>query len=157
MRPVTYYQVRVFATNAFGRSEPSEAAHFRTDEEAPGGPPLHIKAQATSSKLLKISWEPPRKDQHFGDIRGYYIGYKVAGPETEAYVYKTLEIQERGFSEETQLTGLKRFTKYSVIVQAFNSKGAGPASEEIIAQTLQNGKCPYLQSREVFVITCLGD
>lgn len=139
---MTYYQIRVFAVNSVGKSEASEVAHFRTDEEAPGGPPLHIKAQATSSKSLKISWEPPRKDQHFGDIRGYYVGYKVSGSETEAYVYKTLEVEERGFTEESQLTGLKRFTKYSVIVQAFNSKGAGPASEEIVAQTLQNGESP---------------
>lgn len=73
-------------------------------------------------------------------MRGYYVGYKVSGFENEAFIYKTLEIDERGFVEETQLNGLKKFTKYSVIVQAFNSKGAGPASEEIVAQTLQNGK-----------------
>ena len=115
---------------------------------APGGPPLHIKAQATSSKSLKISWEPPREDLHYGQIRGYYVGYKVAASESEAFVYKTLEADDRAASsnsvgginvEETQLSGLKRFTKYTIIVQAFNTKGAGPASEEIVAQTLQNG------------------
>lgn len=68
------------------------------------------------------------------------MGYKVSGFENEAFVYKTLEVDERGFVEETQLTSLKKFTKYAIIVQAFNSKGAGPASEEIVAQTLQNGK-----------------
>lgn len=33
LRPVTYYQVRVFAVNGVGKSEFSETGHFRTDEE----------------------------------------------------------------------------------------------------------------------------
>ncbi|RWS27172.1 Down syndrome cell adhesion molecule-like protein Dscam2 [Leptotrombidium deliense] len=33
LRPVTHYQLRVFAVNSIGKSEQSEVKHFRTDEE----------------------------------------------------------------------------------------------------------------------------
>ncbi|RWS11782.1 Down syndrome cell adhesion molecule-like protein Dscam2, partial [Dinothrombium tinctorium] len=159
LRPVTHYQLKVFAVNAIGKSEQSEVKHFRSDEEddidsrfleychsqakAPGGPPLHIKAFPMTSSSIRVTWKPPRKDVHFGTIKGYYIGYKVvlgsAGKdESDTFTYKTLEVKEHEFVEECHLTSLQRFTKYAIVVQAYNSKGAGPASEEVIAQTLQN-------------------
>ena len=55
LRPVTTYQVRVFAQNVIGRSEPSEVIQLITMEESPGGPPIHIKAVAASSKSIKVN------------------------------------------------------------------------------------------------------
>lgn len=65
------------------------------------------------------------------------MGYKVTGT-PESFVYKTLEIGEN-FKEECHVTGLRRNTKYSVVVQAFNSKGAGPPSDDVTVDTLENG------------------
>lgn len=42
------------------------------------------------------------------------------------------------FSNDCLLTHLRRFTEYSIIVQAFNRKGAGPPSKETICRSLQN-------------------
>lgn len=39
------------------------------------------------------------------------------------------------------LTDLKRNTRYGIIVQAFNRKGPGPSSEEVVAITAEYGKC----------------
>lgn len=39
------------------------------------------------------------------------------------------------------LQGLLSFTKYKVIVQAFNNVGAGPASAAVIAVTGEAGQC----------------
>ena len=71
-------------------------------------------------------------------MKGYYVGYKVSGT-PESFVYKTLEIGEN-FKEECHVTGLRRNTKYNVVVQAFNSKGAGPPSDDVTVETLENGK-----------------
>jgi hypothetical protein len=38
------------------------------------------------------------------------------------------------------LQGLQSFTKYKVIVQAFNNIGAGPASAGVIAVTAEAGQ-----------------
>uniref|UniRef100_T1KQ15 Down syndrome cell adhesion molecule n=1 Tax=Tetranychus urticae TaxID=32264 RepID=T1KQ15_TETUR len=160
LHPVTHYQLRMFATNAIGRSEASQIIHFRTDEEAPGGPPLHIKAIPISSSSIRVTWKPPKKELTFGVIKGYYVGYKVAkdtdeaggqravngegegskvegSPNGASYTYKTLEAKDRSSNEEAHITGLTRATKYFVTVQAFNSKGSGPASEEVLVQTLE--------------------
>jgi hypothetical protein len=38
------------------------------------------------------------------------------------------------------LQGLQSFTKYKVIVQAFNNVGAGPASDGVMAVTAEAGQ-----------------
>jgi len=40
---------------------------------------------------------------------------------------------------ELKIDNLKKFTKYCIVAQAFNMKGAGPISAEVIAQTLEDG------------------
>lgn len=134
--------MRVFAINALGKSEGSEVFKFTTDEEAPGGPPLHIKALALSSKSIRVTWKPPRLDLQYGHIKGYYVGYKVFNSDADSFIYKTLEVDSPDFTESTTLVSLKKFTKYAITVQAFNSKGTGPASEIIEVQTLQNDPPP---------------
>ena len=41
------------------------------------------------------------------------------------------------------LMDLKKFRKYGIVIQAFNEKGPGPLSSEIVAQTLEDGKKKY--------------
>lgn len=43
-------------------------------------------------------------------------------------------------SGELLLSGLSKFTRYSVVVQAYNEVGQGPLSEPVSAQTLEDGK-----------------
>lgn len=38
------------------------------------------------------------------------------------------------------LTGLRKYTKYSVVVKAFNNKGDGPGSDPVTVQTLEDGE-----------------
>lgn len=43
-------------------------------------------------------------------------------------------------NSEVRLSGLEKFAKYSVTVQAFNARGDGPTSEAVIMQTLEDGE-----------------
>ena len=145
LKPVTYYEVRGFSVNNMGRSEASPIIKLTTDEEAPGGPPLHVKVVALSSRSCRVTWKPPRLDLQYGIVTGYYVGYRVS--DQDSFIYKTLELQTSKANsmesiEECLLTGLKKFTKYSIMVQAFNKKGTGPSSEVIEVQTLQNDPPP---------------
>ncbi|CAG2102033.1 unnamed protein product [Medioppia subpectinata] len=142
LRPVTVYQIRVFAINGLGKSESSQVIVLKTIEETPGGPPLHIKAVPLSSKSIKVSWKPPRKDLQYGLILGYYIGYKTSESANldqlnKDFVYKTLEVKNEAIVEECTVNELTRSTKYQIIVQAYNSKGAGPSSEPTFVKTLE--------------------
>lgn len=42
---------------------------------------------------------------------------------------------------DTVIKSLSRSTKYEVIVQAYNGKGAGPSSDVVTAVTYQEGEC----------------
>lgn len=41
---------------------------------------------------------------------------------------------------KVQLTGLKKFTRYDIIVRAFNSVAAGPSSIPVVGTTQEGGK-----------------
>ncbi|XP_022235304.1 Down syndrome cell adhesion molecule-like protein Dscam2, partial [Limulus polyphemus] len=135
LSPVTTYSFRISAVNDLGQSDPSRVVVATTDQEAPGGPPLFVQVQALSSSQIKVTWKPPKTSQWHGNIKGYYVGYKITDA-SEKFVYKTLE-EEKGFNRECVLTSLRRFTRYTVKVQAFNSKGTGPSSDHLIVKTLK--------------------
>ena len=40
----------------------------------------------------------------------------------------------------TVITGLKKYTRYEVVVKAYNNRGAGPLSAAVIAATLEDGE-----------------
>lgn len=73
----------------------------------------------------------------------------------EQYTYKTVERRISTASvalglartsmpgRQHHLTNLKRFTRYSVVVQAFNALGPGPMTQEVVASTLEDGKRPW--------------
>ncbi|OXA46993.1 Down syndrome cell adhesion molecule-like protein Dscam2 [Folsomia candida] len=42
------------------------------------------------------------------------------------------------FGGETRIDNLRKFTRYGIVVQAFNAKGAGPSSSPTVATTLQD-------------------
>ena len=65
----------------------------------------------------------------------------------ESFAYKTVEAsvsdsphKGTGGEEHCTLTGLKKHSRYQIMVQAFNSKGAGPPSDHAEAETLQFGE-----------------
>lgn len=130
------------AKNSIGLSEASQLVTFKTSEEMPGGPPLEVSVEPLSSNSLKIKWKPPDKHLQFGHVKGYYIGYRVVdanqyiGDASEHFAYKNVEANsvESNTLEVAYLTNLKKHTLYSVVVQAFNSAGPGPRSDEV---------CPY--------------
>lgn len=75
-----------------------------------------------------------------GKIQGFYIGYKEVDTD-DPYLYKTLLTPNPKVEElSVQIGGLKKFTKYAVVVQAYNGQGKGPLSEPVIVMTSEGGK-----------------
>lgn len=72
-----------------------------------------------------------------GSIEGFYVGYKLLGS-SETYTFKPVGTTE-GALQHFVITNLNRYTDYSLVVQSFNSRGAGPPSEEVTARTLEFG------------------
>ncbi|XP_013791952.2 Down syndrome cell adhesion molecule-like, partial [Limulus polyphemus] len=133
LHPSFTYNFCVLAQNALGYSEPSAIINVTTNEEVPGGPPTSVTAKALNESSIKIFWKPPPRVLQNGRIKGYYIGYKVYNS-TDLYHYKNLE----GDRVECVLFNLQKFTRYSVLVQAYNSMGAGPRSDEVLVLTKED-------------------
>ncbi|XP_067138856.1 cell adhesion molecule Dscam1-like [Centruroides vittatus] len=136
LRPVTNYHFRVYASNALGKSSPSDVHSLTTEEEVPSLPPTNLEATPLNSHSIRVSWKPPPSESTHGNIRGYYVGYKVFNS-AEQYLYKTLEVYQEANIHYT-LLHLRKATKYGIIVQAFNSKGTGPPTKEIVVKTYEN-------------------
>ncbi|KAK9507868.1 hypothetical protein O3M35_007638 [Rhynocoris fuscipes] len=130
LSPATTYHMRVVAENEVGSSTHSEAVTIITAEEAPSGPPQAVKVEAIDQVSLKVTWKPPEREDWNGDIQGYYVGYKLSSSD-KPYLFETVEFsKEEGKEHHLIISGLKTYTQYSVVVQAFNRLGAGPMSEE---------------------------
>lgn len=142
--PWCSYELQMKAKNSIGTSEASQLVSFKTTEEMPGGPPLEVTVEPLSSNSLKIKWKPPDRHLQFGAIKGYYIGYRVVeggqyiSDAGEHFAYKNVEANgvDSNTLEVAYLTNLKRHTVYSVVVQAFNSAGPGPRSDEVTLHDL---------------------
>lgn len=56
----------------------------------------------------------------------------------QSYNFKTVEMGPHS-GGETILIGLERYSAYYIIVQAYNSRGPGPASHPVTATTMEDG------------------
>ncbi|XP_049823713.1 Down syndrome cell adhesion molecule-like protein Dscam2 isoform X9 [Aethina tumida] len=138
LRPATTYHIRIIAENEIGKSDPSDTVTIITAEESPSGAPTKIRVETNDQHSLMVYWKPPPRDQWNGDIQGYYVGYRLGSSE-KPYLFETVEFprEEDGKEHHLNISNLKTYTQYSVVVQAFNKVGAGPISEEIKAYTAE--------------------
>ncbi|CAG9795734.1 unnamed protein product [Diatraea saccharalis] len=147
LQPATSYHLRIIAENRLGQSEPSQLVQVTTTEEVPSGPPLDVRVEAKSSTELIVSWEPPQRDLWNGNILGYYVGFQelnsnstvlsASGPGGASYTVRTVE-GAGSARARTTLSGLQKHAAYAIVVQAYNSRGAGPASPPTTATTMED-------------------
>uniref|UniRef100_T1IT66 Down syndrome cell adhesion molecule-like protein Dscam2 n=1 Tax=Strigamia maritima TaxID=126957 RepID=T1IT66_STRMM len=160
LQPATAYEFRIAAENEVGSSNYSDTITIVLNEEAPEGPPQQVEVEATDRDSLRISWKTPLKSLWNGPIRGYYIGYKVADS-SQQHTFKIFEVPEDYTNTLVyQLTNLKIYTKYSIVVMAYNNGGSGPTTKEITIMTSedvprsppQEIRCSTLSSHSVYVV-----
>uniref|UniRef100_A0A8D8ZZR5 Down syndrome cell adhesion molecule-like protein Dscam2 n=1 Tax=Cacopsylla melanoneura TaxID=428564 RepID=A0A8D8ZZR5_9HEMI len=136
--PATLYRVRVLAENSLGAGRPSESLLVHTEAEPPTGEPTGLHAVAVSSDSIRVTWNAPPPHLTNGDLLGYYLGYREQGfGRQNSYNFTTIPVRSDSTGIAT-LTGLRKYRKYDIVVQAFNEKGPGPMSSEVSLQTLED-------------------
>ncbi|CAH1168788.1 unnamed protein product [Phyllotreta striolata] len=163
LHPAQAYHIRILAENRLGLSDPSQTVQVNTLEEVPSGAPLDIRAEPKSSTEIVVTWEPPSRESWNGNLLGYHVGYQEYTNEdsnniAQNYIYKTVEVRPH-FGGEATLQGLAKFTTYNIVVQAYNSRGSGPASEPVTARTLEdaptlppeNVQCSVLNAQSLHI------
>ncbi|KAL1130463.1 hypothetical protein AAG570_011711 [Ranatra chinensis] len=138
LKPATKYIMRVIAEGLAGRSDPSADLTVRTEPQRPAGPPLNLAVRPVSSTQLLVTWSPPVPELRHGDIQGYYVGYKEISALGSNYNMTAVTGDGEDGGGELLLGGLAKYTRYTIVVQAFNQIGHGPLSEPVSAQTLED-------------------
>lgn len=90
--------------------------------------------------MLVLVLQPPDKHLQNGVIRGYQVGYREYSP-GGSHQFTIISVDTTGDTTESiTLDNLKKFTQYSVVVQAANRAGTGPSSQQVVTKTLEDGK-----------------
>ncbi|XP_076618298.1 Down syndrome cell adhesion molecule 2 isoform X3 [Colletes latitarsis] len=138
LKPATRYTIRVIAEGPAGRSVPSAELVVRTEPQRPAGPPINLAARALSSSEILITWSPPLLELRHGDIQGFNVGYRETSSANPSYNFSSVSSDGDEGGAELRLTGLRPYTKYTLVVQAYNQVGSGPLSEPLLTQTLED-------------------
>ncbi|XP_022652483.1 Down syndrome cell adhesion molecule-like isoform X5 [Varroa destructor] len=142
LKPTTKYWFKVRCQNMFGVSEFSNEYEIVTSEEPPRMPPQTVKLQALNTHAISISFDTPHGTEDEGKVEGYYIGYRIAALDQNTnpqYNFKTFSLLPEYLKPRVtfELDGLRKNTEYTIHVQPFNAKGAGPSSANFKVKTLE--------------------
>ena len=101
----------------------------------PNAPPANITGNNVTSTSIFVQWNEVPADNQNGIIVYYTVTYTEVpsgNPGTKIVIAPRTN---------ATLTGLKKFTSYSITVFASNAKGDGNRSEPIIVITDEDRKC----------------
>ena len=100
----------------------------------PNSPPVNAQGHNMSSKSILVQWDSVPAENRNGIIMSYTVTYKeLPGGSTNSKVANAATTQ-------ATLTGLKKYTNYSITVFASTLKGDGNASEPIIVMTGEDSR-----------------
>lgn len=138
LKPATNYVFRVIAEGPAGRSSPSQELFIKTEPQRPAGAPLNLSARPISSTEILINWMPPTYELRHGEIQGYSIGFRSMHTSSNSYNYTSVAGDGEDGSGELLLGNLAKYTRYTIVAQAYNQIGSGPQSEPVTAQTMED-------------------
>ncbi|KAM4892049.1 protein sidekick-1 [Sylvia borin] len=150
LNPFTSYKLRVKATNDIGDSDFSaETEAVTTLQDVPDEPPSSVLVTPHTTSSVLVQWQPPKVESLNGLLLGYRIYYREldydTGPGTES---KTIQNPSALRAELTpqssfktvnsssalttyELTQLKKYKRYEVLMTAYNVIGESPTSTPV--------------------------
>ncbi|KFO07379.1 Protein sidekick-1, partial [Balearica regulorum gibbericeps] len=150
LNPFTSYKLRVKATNDIGDSDFSvETEAVTTLQDVPGEPPSSVLVTPHTTSSVLVQWQPPKVESLNGLLLGYRIYYREldydTGSGTES---KTIQNPSALRAELTpqssfktvnsssalttyELTQLKKYKRYEVLMTAYNIIGESPTSTPV--------------------------
>ena len=89
---------------------------------APLHPPVPIEMSNSSSTSLRVTWGEVPDGYHHGEVKGYRVFLEETGFPGIIVANGTFPLHVN----TTDLTGLHKFTSYTVLVRAYSFFGEGP-------------------------------
>ncbi|XP_074611679.1 receptor-type tyrosine-protein phosphatase F-like isoform X2 [Acropora palmata] len=128
------YKITVAASTSKGKGRESEPPlQIRTEQDKPKAPPSNVTGHSPSSTSIFVQWDQvPTEDQN-GVIQSYTVIYKMLEV-CPGLVTRNKTTSDNNFT----LTGLNKYTNYSITVFASTVKGNGIVSPATIIRTDQD-------------------
>jgi len=139
--PVTKYDVRLFSSDEFGLSYPTETLKVLTLPEAPSGEPRNVSAIPLGPNVIIVKWEPPDLALQNGEILGYEITATIqsySSGRSNKHKNLTVFVDQTG-KMQAELKERVPNSQYKIWVKAYNSAGVGPASPYLFIHTPEGG------------------
>lgn len=106
----------------------------------PNASPANVSGRATNSTSILVSWgEVPFPDQS-GVILSYTVTYVYRALSSNSSKTKNVTAPER----QTTLTGLNKYTHYSITVFSSTTKGGGIPSTPIVVTTDEDSEFRFI-------------
>ncbi|XP_051877097.1 protein sidekick-1 [Pristis pectinata] len=162
LKPYTTYQLRMMATNDIGDSAFSEETEpVTTLQDLPSEPPIILSVIPRTTTSVLVQWQRPKERSLNGILMGFRIYYReltyenvpgfntqhIGDPsalQTELTPDSSFKTVSSSTVTEFELTQLKKYTKYEILMKAFNVVGESPASspKEVYVGEAVPTRCP---------------
>uniref|UniRef100_A0A8D2IZ62 Sidekick cell adhesion molecule 1 n=1 Tax=Varanus komodoensis TaxID=61221 RepID=A0A8D2IZ62_VARKO len=151
LNPFTSYKLRLKATNDVGDSDfGAETEAVTTLQDVPGEPPSSVSVLPHTTSSVLVQWKPPKAESLNGLLLGYRIYYREleyesTGPGPESKIIKNPSALRAELTPQSsfktvnrssvlttyELTQLKKYKRYEVVMTAYNIVGESPASAPV--------------------------
>ncbi|XP_020658047.3 protein sidekick-1 isoform X2 [Pogona vitticeps] len=151
LNPFTSYKLRLKATNDIGDSDFSaETEAVTTLQDVPGEPPSSVSVTPHTTSSVLVQWQPPKAESLNGLLLGYRIYYREleyesTGSGSESKIMKNPSALRAELTPQSsfktvnsssvlttcELTQLKKYKRYEVVMTAYNIIGESPASAPV--------------------------
>ncbi|XP_048465695.1 protein sidekick-1 [Rhincodon typus] len=146
LKPYTSYQLRIMATNDIGDSVYSVPTQpVTTLQDVPSKPPVILSVIPRTTTSVLVQWKSPEEEGLNGILLGFRIYYRelvyedmprfniqpIGDPsslQAELAPENSFKTVSSSTVTEFELTHLKKYTRYEILMKAFNVVGESPAS-----------------------------
>ncbi|XP_035993338.1 protein sidekick-1 isoform X2 [Fundulus heteroclitus] len=138
LTPFTRYRFRMQQVNIVGSSPMSAPSRLiQTLQAAPDTHPSNLSLVSATQTSLRFSWKPLLESEFNSSPET--VGYRLRVWRTDGDGEDRTEDVKGGFgTSEATIEGLSPWTHHQVQIQAFNSIGPGPWSQNVAARTAES-------------------
>jgi hypothetical protein len=145
------YQVCIQVFNPSGKGPKSPVVDIMSAEDLPKGVPINVRAVYFNATAITVEWLPVANTIEVmrGALLGYRINYWIDVEEEETMaLFRIIRNQ----TDNGRIIALRENTYYMINVQAINTAGNGPKSENYRTRTLRHAPIEAPQDVRVSII-----
>lgn len=145
------YNLRISFYNPMGKGPMSPRVNCMSAEDIPVGVPITVRAVYHNSTAIRVEWQPVPNTREVmrGVLLGYRINYWIDKEEDELMALFRMIYNQ---TDNGLIIALRENTDYMINLQAVNTAGNGPKSEDYRTKTLRAAPMEAPQQVSVSIV-----